>query len=159
LLAFGSNLDIDHGLQIGAVYVYVRNYPGIAQWSLIEKLVPPVTDQSDQAGFAISLSQNTLAAGAHFDDSGNNRFGVTYIYRLKCDNAPFVAMPIPDQIATPGVPFTFTIPSGTFADPDVNDTLTLAMSFFPAPPSWLNFSPATATFSGTPDNSPGIYPV
>jgi hypothetical protein len=30
---------------------------------------------------------------------------------------------------------------------------------FPAPPGWLNFSPATGTFSGTPDNTLGTFPV
>jgi hypothetical protein len=41
----------------------------------------------------------------------------------------------------------------------VNETLTYSMSLFPPPPSWLNFSPSTATFSGIPDNTPGTYPV
>jgi VCBS repeat-containing protein len=159
LMGVGSILDIDHGVQSGAVYLFVRNYPGMAQWTQFDKLVPPIADHDDNAGFAISLSQNTLAIGAHFDDSSNNKFGVTFVYRLKFDNAPYVARPIPDQIATPFVPFTFTLPSGTFADPDVNETLTYSMSFFPPPPAWLNFSPSTATFSGLPDNTPGTYPV
>jgi hypothetical protein len=105
------------------------------------------------------LSQNTFAVGAHFDDASNNRFAETYIYRLKFDNAPYLTTSLPDQVATPNVPFTYTIPSGTFADVDINDSVTMSLSVPPTPPAWLNFNPTNGTFTGTPDFKLGTFPI
>ena len=67
--------------------------------------------------------------------------------------APTVANPIPDQVATVGVAFSYTIPADTFHDADGHD---LEYSAFPVGgtvlPSWLTFSPATRTISGTPQS-------
>ena len=66
------------------------------------------------------------------------------------NNTPTVAMPIADQAATEGSPFSFTVPNGTFADLDASDTLTLtaAQGDDSALPAWLSFD-GTA-FTGTP---------
>ncbi|MBN3117414.1 putative Ig domain-containing protein, partial [Pectobacterium brasiliense] len=49
--------------------------------------------------------------------------------------------------------FNFTVPAGTFSDPD-GDTLTLSATLADGSPlpSWLSFDPAIGTFSGTPGN-------
>ncbi|MBA0215755.1 putative Ig domain-containing protein, partial [Pectobacterium brasiliense] len=49
--------------------------------------------------------------------------------------------------------FNFTVPAGTFSDPD-GDTLTLSATLADGSPlpSWITFNPATGTFSGTPGN-------
>ncbi len=159
IIAVGSENNIDHGILSGATYVYARAYPGLGPWNHVDKLIPPTGD-ADDFGYTVSLSQGTLVVGSHFDDSGGNRYGSTFIYRLKFNNAPYVAIPIPDQRAAIGVPFTFTLPNGTFADPDIADTLTLSLSFLPTPPAWLTFNPATATFGSTPPpDQAGTFPV
>ncbi len=61
--------------------------------------------------------------------------------------APTVSNPIDDQTANFGTPFEFTIPSNTFADADGASTLTFTASGLP---SWLTFTAATKTFTGTP---------
>ena len=61
--------------------------------------------------------------------------------------APTVPNPIDDQMANFGTPFEFTIPSKTFADADGASTLTFTASGLP---SWLTFTAATKTFTGTP---------
>ena len=65
--------------------------------------------------------------------------------------APTVATAIPDQTATVGTALDYTFPADTFTDAD-GDTLTYTATLADnsALPSWLSFSAATRTFSGTP---------
>jgi Ca2+-binding RTX toxin-like protein len=74
-------------------------------------------------------------------------FGVTPV-----NDAPTLQQPIEDQSAGQNQPFTFTIPSSTFADIDAGDTLRISAALANGNPlpSWLSFNPATQTFSGTP---------
>ena len=60
---------------------------------------------------------------------------------------------IKDLQATVGSPFEFTFDSDTFTDPDPEDQLTYAAIELPEAP-WLQFSPASRTFSGTPTATP-----
>ncbi|WP_193745930.1 putative Ig domain-containing protein, partial [Dickeya sp. MK7] len=68
---------------------------------------------------------------------------------------PVVSLPVADQTIAQNGSFSFTVPAGTFTDPDVGDTLTLrATQADGSPlPVWLAFNPSTRTFSGTPGNS------
>jgi hypothetical protein len=125
----------------------------------LEKTVPATNDTYAAFGIGISLKSNTLAVGAHFDDTNNNRIAETYIYRLKFDNGPYVATPIPDHFVSPNQPFSFTLPPGTFTDPDVNDSLTYSLGTSPTPPVWLSFNPTTGVFSGNPGATLASYPV
>ncbi len=59
---------------------------------------------------------------------------------------PRVGVPIPDQVAIAGTPFSFAVPPETFVDAN-GDALTLAGAGLP---DFLSFDPATATLSGTP---------
>ena len=70
------------------------------------------------------------------------------------NDAPVVAVPIPAQDIAQDSALSFTVPAGTFSDPD-GDTLTLSATLANgAPlPAWLTFNAATGTFSGTPGNS------
>jgi len=71
------------------------------------------------------------------------------------NDAPVVAHAAPNQTATQNAAFSYTLPADTFTDIDVGDSLTLNASLANgnALPSWLNFNPATGTFSGTPANA------
>ncbi|WP_156967597.1 putative Ig domain-containing protein [Comamonas granuli] len=70
------------------------------------------------------------------------------------NDAPTVANAIPDGSATQGAAFHFQFAANTFADVDVGDTLSYSAQLAGggALPAWLNFSPITRTFSGTPTN-------
>jgi VCBS repeat-containing protein len=142
----------------GSIYVYARTYPGISQWSLLKKYPAPSGDGAIQFGAATSLSQGTLATVAHINDGGGNRSALTYIYRVKFDNAPILAQPVPDQVATTTTPFNLALPAGTFADADINDTFTFSLGSIPVPPAWLSINPLTGALSGTPD-APGVFPI
>lgn len=65
------------------------------------------------------------------------------------NDAPTVAHALTTTTATEDSAFSFSIPTGTFADIDAGDTLTLSAGSLPA---WLHFDAATGTFSGTPTN-------
>ncbi|BAQ65916.1 FG-GAP-like repeat-containing protein [Geminocystis sp. NIES-3709] len=74
---------------------------------------------------------------------------------LNQDNsAPIVDNPIVDRTTFEQVAFNFAVPSNTFSDPDVGDTLTYSATLADdsALPSWLDFDANTQTFSGTPTN-------
>ncbi|WP_224653140.1 putative Ig domain-containing protein, partial [Pectobacterium versatile] len=78
-------------------------------------------------------------------------FGLTV---TNVNDAPVVATPIPPQNVAQGGGFNFTVPDGTFSDPD-GDTLTLSATLANGSPlpSWLRFDPTIGTFSGTPGNA------
>ncbi len=72
--------------------------------------------------------------------------------------APTVATEIPDQTATTGMAFSFTLPAGTFNDADSGDSLTYTAqqtdgTTDSALPTWLGFTAATGVFSGTPTST------
>ncbi len=71
------------------------------------------------------------------------------------NQAPTLANPLADQAVPEGVPLNIVVPANTFADADAGDTLSYSASQADgtALPTWLNFDPATRTFSGTPDDA------
>jgi Ca2+-binding RTX toxin-like protein len=68
------------------------------------------------------------------------------------NDVPVLAQPLADQSANQNAPFAFPVPSGTFADVDVGNelTLTATLSEGGGLPAWLAFESAAGTFSGTP---------
>ncbi|WEF10710.1 putative Ig domain-containing protein [Pectobacterium actinidiae] len=83
--------------------------------------------------------------------SVSTTFGLTV---TNVNDAPVLATPIPPQSVAQDGGFSFTVPAGTFTDPD-GDTLTLSATLANGSPlpAWLSFNPATGTFSGTPGNA------
>ena len=90
----------------------------------------------------------TDTAGASVSDN----FNVTVV---NVNDPPVVAHPIADQTTLEDAVFSFTVPANTFADVDVDDSLTYSATLADgtALPSWLAFNPATMTFSGTPTDA------
>jgi predicted outer membrane repeat protein len=69
--------------------------------------------------------------------------------------APVQNQTIANQSATQGTAFAFTLPAGTFTDPNTGGSLTYTATLTSgaALPAWLSFNSATRTFSGTPAGS------
>jgi hypothetical protein len=94
--------------------------------------------------------------------SNNNIFwvGSNFIDSLKYTNfIPYILNLIPNQTATKGEPFTFTISDSTFIDDDGNNTLTYHAKLTSGSPlpAWLTFDTITGTFTGTPSNIETLY--
>ncbi len=68
------------------------------------------------------------------------------------NDVPQVILTLAAQTATEQQAFSYTVPSGAFADIDVGDTLTYSMSLADGSdlPSWLSFDAVIRTLSGTP---------
>ncbi|WJM79244.1 DUF4347 domain-containing protein, partial [Pectobacterium brasiliense] len=91
----------------------------------------------------------TISVTANDDASSSATSTLTVVV----GNPPVVATPIPAQSIAQNGSLNFTVPAGTFTDPD-GDTLTLSATLADGSPlpAWLSFNPTTGTFSGTPGN-------
>ncbi|MEB3827610.1 Calx-beta domain-containing protein [Phormidium sp. CCY1219] len=112
--------------------------------------------------------QITINVSGDNEIEGNERFGVnlsnpsagavvtgfvpTATIGGDDNTIPTLENPIPNQVAPKGESFNFPFPANTFVDPDPGDRLTYTASLANGDPlpDWLNFDPATRTFSGTP---------
>lgn len=68
------------------------------------------------------------------------------------NSAPTLINPLPDRSTAQAAYFSLLVPSTTFADIDIGDSLHLSASKpdGSALPAWLNFNASTSTFTGTP---------
>ena len=69
----------------------------------------------------------------------------------RLNSAPVLATAIADQSSSEDEPWSFTVPSNTFLDPDGNAvTLSATLANGDPLPSWLSFNATTGMFLGTP---------
>lgn len=119
---------------------------------------------------ALIGTSDTLTIRNYLENDGINPFAVEQIRfnedgviwdpatiktKLESNRAPELSIALPDQKATKGNIFSYTVAPDTFADPDDSDMLTFsaALADGSALPSWLDFDPESLTFSGTPDST------
>ncbi|MBN3922907.1 cadherin-like domain-containing protein [Nostoc sp. NMS4] len=86
------------------------------------------------------------------DGTGNSTAVTRNINITAVNDAPVLANPISDKIATEDTPFSFALPANTFTDVDAAGSLTYSATLENGNPipSWLIFN--GTTFSGTPTN-------
>jgi predicted outer membrane repeat protein len=103
------------------------------------------------AAFDLDLNELVLTP-APTDEALDAVDGQVTIVVSAVNQPPYLANPLTDQVAFPRSEFHYTVPAGTFADPDAGDTLTYSASLEAglSLPPWLTFDPATNEFSGTP---------
>ncbi|PIF77517.1 Ca2+-binding RTX toxin-like protein [Variovorax sp. 54] len=67
------------------------------------------------------------------------------------NRAPVLATALADQSVAEGTAINYTVPTGSFTDPDAGDSLsyTATLSDGTALPSWLSFNASTRKFTGT----------
>ncbi|MDD7994187.1 putative Ig domain-containing protein, partial [Kosakonia radicincitans] len=119
------------------------------------------------AWLSFNPSTRTFSGTPGYSDVGNltiritatdgSNASVSTTFGLTVNNSnlpPVVSIPMDEQSIAQNGSFNFTVPAGTFTDPDIGDTLTLSATLADgsALPAWLSFEPATRTFSGTPGN-------
>jgi len=105
------------------------------------------TPANDNVGTLSLKVTATDTAGASVSDD----FDVTV---ENGNDVPIVVNTIANQTTLEDEVFTFTVPTNTFTDVDVDDSLTYSATLADgsAPPSWLTFDADTMTFSGVPTN-------
>jgi VCBS repeat-containing protein len=120
------------------------------------------TLSSDAVGGA---ADDVLYVQVTATDSDNASVSDVFSLTIKAADAgaPQAKVLIPDQSVNEGSPLDFVFSVGTFEDPD-GGVLTYGASTTATDdrslPAWLNFDPATRTFSGTPSNiDVGILPI
>ncbi|MCX7418758.1 MAG: cadherin domain-containing protein, partial [Planctomycetia bacterium] len=89
------------------------------------------------------------------DGNGGTETQTINVTVNNANESPTIANPIADQSTLASVAFSLTFASNTFADSDARDSLTFTAmkSDGTSLPSWLTFTPATRTFTGTPTTS------
>jgi VCBS repeat-containing protein len=108
------------------------------------------------SGTPTNADVGTLSIDVIANDGHNGTVTDTFnIVIANANDAPTVANAIPNQNATEDSALNFQFASNTFSDADIGNTLTYTaqMNGGGALPSWLTFSSATRTFSGTPTNA------
>nr|WP_279625836.1 putative Ig domain-containing protein [Labrenzia sp. OB1] len=100
----------------------------------------PDASQVGTIGLRVSASDGQETASTDFTLTVNTG-----------NSDPVLANAIPDQAINEDTPWNFTFAASTFSDADGNVlTYSAAQSNDSALPSWLSFSAASRTFSGTP---------
>lgn len=113
-------------------------------------------DESNAAVQALRLSTNTLTEVYTYtmrDTSGATSTATLTVTVHGANDAPALVQQTSSQNAIIGSAFSLVLPSSTFSDIDSGDALTYSatLSSGSALPGWLNFDPASRTFSGTPN--------
>ena len=122
----------------------------------LDQVIPKADIDANRLVFAPAENANGTGYATFMFRVGDGDDESASAYTMTVDvnavnDAPAVANPIPDQTATAGAAFTFTVPDDAFEDVD-GDTLehSATQGDDTALPSWLTFTAATRTFQGTP---------
>jgi Domain of unknown function (DUF4347)/Bacterial Ig domain/Putative Ig domain/Bacterial cadherin-like domain len=84
------------------------------------------------------------------DGSTDSNIATSTIRVTAVNDAPVVATPVPDQSVNEDTAWSYVVPLGSFTDVDSSLTWSATLDTGAALPSWLSFTAATRTFSGTP---------
>ncbi|WP_023640845.1 putative Ig domain-containing protein [Dickeya zeae] len=145
----GTFVDVDSGdtLTLGATQSDGSALPTWLSFNPSTRTFSGTPGHSDVGNLTIRITAT---------DGSNASVSTTFGLTVNNSNLPpVVSNPVTDQSIAQNGSFNFTVPGGTFTDPDTGDTLTLSATQADgsALPGWLSFNPATRTFSGTPGNS------
>ena len=114
--------------------------------------VSSITYASLPTDGSLSLS----AGGTTATNSPKNFAGVQgTIVPPPANSAPVVANALANQSASEDSPFSYTVPTDSFSDPDAGDALSYSATRADgtALPTWLGFNAGTRSFSGVPPDA------
>ena len=140
--------DIDDGdsLTYSAAENGQASLPGWLSFDADTRTFSGNPTQAELGSYTIDLTAQDLSGVSVTD---------TFVITVNNTNdAPTVANPIPDRIASEGALFTYQFAADVFADVDPADTLSYSAveSGQTDLPDWLSFDAGNRTFSGTPQN-------
>ena len=124
---------------------FLGNFPGSSVSLPLTLADLTITPTENYTGTTLNL-KGTGAIG--YDVIGDT-------LTLGYDAAPVVAQPIGDLSVDALSPWSYTLPTNLFFDPDSDLTLSIDSDL----PSWVSYDPDTTTFSGTPSSSADSFEV
>lgn len=77
----GASSDTNAGPATGAAFVFERNQGGANNWGQAKKLIASDAASSDQFGFAVAISGDTVTVGAKTDDDAGESSGSAYVFQ------------------------------------------------------------------------------
>ena len=126
-----------------------------ATQSLVNKAMQQIaysnTSDAPPATVQIDWTFNDGNTGAQGTGGAMSVTGSTTVQITAVNDTPVLSVPLVDQTSREGSSFTYTIPAGSFTDPDLDSlSYSVKMADGTAVPPWLTFNAATRTFAGTP---------
>ncbi|REJ76429.1 MAG: hypothetical protein DWQ47_12555 [Acidobacteria bacterium] len=83
----GARFDDDVPTESGSAYVFYRNQGGADGWGEVKKLTASDAASGDEFGFSVSISGETAAVGARFNDEAGSQSGAVYLFTRNSDGA------------------------------------------------------------------------
>lgn len=77
----GAPYDDDNGYGSGSAYLFERDAGGQGNWGQVGKLTASDAAGGDNFGGSVSISGDTVVAGASFDDDSGGSSGSAYLFR------------------------------------------------------------------------------
>ncbi|KPA13920.1 Dystroglycan-type cadherin-like domain protein, partial [Candidatus Magnetomorum sp. HK-1] len=166
-----ENAINDQSTDEDAVYSFTFNLNTFNDVDTTDSLTYTATQSNDSAlplWLSFDANTRTFSGTPLNDDVGVYQIKVTAtdtsltcatdIFALTVVNtndAPFLAIEIPDQSIDEDLAYTFTVDINTFNDIDSGDTLTYTARLQDDQPLpyWLSFHPTSRSFTGIPSNS------
>ena len=158
-LIAGSYFSVD-SITIGRV---VQNGGGTLTLSFTANATQPILNRAmQQIAYAntssappskvqIDWTFNDGNTGSQGTGGALSITGKSIVSITPVNDPPQLIAPLVDQSATAGTVFTYSIPMGSFIDPDIEKlSYSLSMSDGTGVPPWLTFNTSTQTFTGTP---------
>jgi hypothetical protein len=68
------------GTNLGAVYVFDRNYGGANNWGQVAILTASDAQDGDEFGYSVSIDGDYAVVGAHYEDGAGTSRGAAYVY-------------------------------------------------------------------------------
>ena len=155
LLAWGNVLNNDHDPQGEKLRVV---NPGITRGEygglklLSNGIYVYVLDNFSHKVQSLGAGESVIDRFTYLASDGTNRTSGELLVTVQGTNdSPELSRSLSNVQLARGKDFSWQVPAGSFTDQDRNDSLdfTASLSNGKPLPSWLNFDPATQTFSGT----------
>ena len=142
---------VDNGGRVITGYKIEVSIDSGTTWTDLVADTASTTTTYEHTGLAASTTRHYRVSAINSIGTGTTPSDVVMTTTGTADNnAPVVAIPIPDQTATEGALFSYAFPDTTFTDADSGDTLSYTATQGDGTdlPTWLSLN--SRTFSGTP---------
>ena len=119
--------------------------------SAMQQIAYANTSNAPPSTVQIDWTFNDGNTGAQGTGGALSVTGSTTVQITATNDAPVLSTALLDQSVAANAPFSYTVPAGSFTDPDLEIlSYSVIMADGTGVPPWLSFNASTRTFSGTP---------